>query len=61
MIIKICESENTVTLDNGFKKYYWYSRIENIHEVLYFYRGRSKKPFMTVPINYCIIIYSDEE
>lgn len=62
MVIKICESENTVTIDYGSsEEVYWYSRMEWTDEVLYFYRGTSKRPFMTIPINYGIRIYTDEE
>lgn len=62
MVIKICESENTVTLDHGSsEEVYWYSRMERTDEVIWFYRGTSRNPFMTIPINYGIIIHEDEE
>lgn len=62
MVIKICESENTVTLDSGStEEHYWYSEMEWTDEVIWFYRGTSKRPFMSIPINYGVIVYEDEE
>lgn len=62
MVIIICESENTVTLDSGStEEHYWYSRMEHTNEAICFYRGRSINPFMTIPINYGVIVYEDEE
>lgn len=62
MVIKICESENTVTINYGSREeVYWYSRMEWANEKIYFYRGISENPFMAIPINYGIRIYTDEE
>lgn len=62
MVIRICESENIVTLDHGSsEEVYWYSRMEWTDKEIGFYRGASRMPFMTIPINYGIIVYEDEE